>query len=161
MASSCQSKLTASFFIPVPQHQKGERATLLVLLLSVYVSLSKNSLISTSGHFLSRKRMQRYKQFPNRENFLGIIFHGKQTFSRLFTKVTFLYIIYKYKGRIHSENAFQEGAHYLIEMMADSTFFSLLKNYRKKIWRNEKKFVPLHPHLRESALFGLFRGKFG
>ena len=31
---------------------------------------------------------------------------------------------------------------------------ALAKKYTKKIWRFQKFFVPLHPHLRESALFG-------
>ena len=43
---------------------------------------------------------------------------------------------------------------YLSRMTEKKKKNTLTKKYTKKIWQFQNFFVPLHPHLRESALIG-------
>ena len=63
-----------------------KKYSLLVLLVSVYENLSKNSFFLCFKLVFERKRMQRYALLRYHPNFSAIIFQKTIKFSRLFTK---------------------------------------------------------------------------
>jgi len=73
----------------------SEEYSLLVLLVSVYVNLSKNSLFAL---LIFGKRVQRYNYFPNLQNFLRKIFSfsSKKIVRLIFVKRTNRFHLYIY-----------------------------------------------------------------